>query len=75
MSQIEKEPRLTLRHAEAAKALGVCSRTLFDLVRRNEIPCVRIGTGKRRMTLFPIAGLNQWLQQKAAEQRDGGADQ
>ena len=42
---------------EAAKTLGISTRTLFDLTKRGEVPCVRIG---RRVLYLPMA-LDVWV--------------
>jgi excisionase family DNA binding protein len=52
---------LALRPREAAKALGICERTLFDLNKAGEIPCVRIGWA----ILYPVETLRAWLAAKA----------
>lgn len=61
---------LALRPREAAKTLGISSRTLWSMTTpRGPIPCVRIGTGKRQSVLYPLAALRDWLasqQQEAA---------
>lgn len=56
-------PRLALRAREAAKALGVSERLLFDLV-RDGLPVVRL----RRARLFPTNELRAWLSAQAARQ-------
>lgn len=61
---------LALRPREAAKALGVSSRTLWDLTApRGPIPCVRVGAGKRQSVLYPVEVLRAWLADAA---RQGG---
>ena len=53
---------LALRPREAAKALGISARTLWGLTApRGPIPCVRVGSGKRRTVLYPTADLQTWL--------------
>ena len=63
---------LALRPREAAKALGISARTLWGLTApRGPIPCLRIGHGKRRTVLYPVAELQAWLtQQTEAEKGD-----
>lgn len=59
-------PRLSLKPREAAAALGVCERVLWELTKADEIPHVRIGkTGKS--VLYPVDELRAWLSRKAAE--------
>ncbi|MGD9721418.1 MAG: helix-turn-helix domain-containing protein [Pirellulales bacterium] len=64
---------LALRPREAAKALGISPRLLWQLTHDGEIPCVRIGTGTRRTVLYPIATLAAWLE-KQVEPAQGGDD-
>jgi len=56
---------LALRPREAAKALGISPRLLWQLTHDGVIPCVRIGSGKRRTVLYPTADLQAWLSQQA----------
>ncbi len=57
---------LALRPREAAKALGISARTLWGLTApRGPIPCVRVGSGKRRTVLYPTADLQVWLSRQA----------
>jgi len=74
MTKRTVEP-LALRPVEAAKALGMSIRTLWDLTApRGPIPCVRVGTGKRRLVLYDVAELQAWLRQQA-ENKEGSADE
>ena len=57
---------LALRPREAAKALGISPRLLWQLTKDGEIPCVRVGSGKRRSVLYPTAELQAWLSRRAA---------
>ena len=63
---------LALRPREAAKALGISPRLLWQLTKDGQIPCVRVGSGKRRTVLYPLADLQAWLtrqtQAKGGEQ-------
>jgi len=59
--------RLALRPVEAAKALGISPRLLWQLTHDGMIPCVRVGTGKRRSLLYPVAELQAWLSREAAD--------
>lgn len=67
-AQIMTTGSLSLRPREAAKALGVSERTLWEWSRRGDIPHVRIG----RAVLYPVDGLREWLRQRA-ETTKGGA--
>ena len=57
---------LALRPREAAKSLGISPRLLWQLTKDGHIPCVRIGNGKRRTVLYPLADLQAWLTRQAA---------
>ena len=54
-------PCLALRPREAAKALGVSERTLWDWTRQGTIPHVRRG----KTILYPTAALARWLDEQA----------
>lgn len=43
---------------ETAKALGVCTKTLRQLVTRRGLPCVRIG----RLVKFDACDVFRWLE-------------
>lgn len=64
---------LALRPREAARALGISPRLLWQLTHDGHIPCVRVGTGKRRTVLYPTASLQAWLSRKAATDEGGQA--
>jgi hypothetical protein len=61
---------LALRPREAAKALGISPRLLWQLTRDGYVPCVRVGSGTRKTVLYPVADLQTWLTRKA--QAKGG---
>jgi excisionase family DNA binding protein len=68
----ESHPRpLALRPREAAKALGISPRLLWQLTQDGHIPCVRVGGGKRKTVLYPLADLQAWLTQQAATTKGG----
>jgi predicted site-specific integrase-resolvase len=52
---------LALRPRDAARMLGVSPRTLWGWTRAGIVPCVRVGAGKRRTVLYPVADLRAWL--------------
>jgi excisionase family DNA binding protein len=56
---------LALRPREAARALGISPRLLWQLTKDGHIPCVRVGSGKRRSVLYPLAELQAWLTRRA----------
>lgn len=57
----EQPPALALRPKDAARALGIGTRLLWELTNRGEIPCVRIG----RCVTYPVHLLNEWLARQA----------
>jgi len=66
---------LALRPREAAKALGISARTLWGLTApRGPIPCVRVGSGKRRTVLYPVAELQAWLNRQTEAGKGGDDD-
>jgi excisionase family DNA binding protein len=62
---------LALRPREAAKALGISPRLLWQLTKDGHVPCVRVGSGKRRTVLYPLADLQAWLAQQTAQAKGG----
>ena len=59
-----KAPPLAMRPKEAAKALGIGQRKLWQLSQpRGPIPCVRVGV----CVLYPVAMLEAWLAQQTAK--------
>lgn len=61
-------PPLSLRPKDAARALGIGQRKLWDLtVPRGPIPCLRIGVA----VLYRVADLEAFL--KRESERAGGA--
>ena len=65
---------LALRPREAAKALGISPRLLWQLTHDGHVPCVRVGSGKRRSVLYPTVELQNWLTQQAAAEKGGSHD-
>jgi excisionase family DNA binding protein len=68
----ESTSLLALRPREAAKALGISTRHLWQLTKDGHIPCVRVGSGKRKTVLYPVADLKAWLSGQT-EAAKGGA--
>ena len=62
---------LALRPREAAKALGISARLLWQLTKDGHIPCVRVGSGTRKTVLYPVADLQGWLTRQAAPAKGG----
>ncbi len=61
---------LALRPREAAKALGISERMLWSLTApRGTIQSVRVGS----CVLYPVAGLQVWLDRQAQATSEGGA--
>ena len=65
---------LALRPREAAKALGISPRLLWQLTHDGHIPCVRVGSGKRRSVLYPLADLRDWLSSQTCSATGGRHD-
>lgn len=65
---------LALRPREAAKALGISPRLLWQLPHDGHIPCVRVGSGKRRTVLYPTTDLQAWLSRQAESAKGGNND-
>jgi len=62
---------LALRPREAARALGVCGKTLWSWTKAGLVPHVRIG----KAILYPTDLLQEWLRQQAARQQAETAEQ
>jgi excisionase family DNA binding protein len=52
---------LALRPKDAAKALGIGERKLWELTKGGVIPHIKIGTA----TLYPVDELRAWLSEQA----------
>lgn len=61
---------LALRPREAAKALGVSERSLWEWTHRGDVPHVRIG----RTILYPVDALRDWLRRRAEAAKGGQND-
>ena len=59
-------PRLALRREEAAEALGVSDRTLYEWTKAGDVPHVRRGG----VLLYPVDQLRQWLAERAVQPKD-----
>ena len=62
---------LALRPRDTATALGISPRLLWQLTHDGVIPCVRVGSGKRKSVLYPVASLQTWLCQQAEAGKGG----
>lgn len=69
----EPTPALALRPREAARALGISTRTLWQLTKDGHIPCVRVGSGTRKTVLYPVAELQAWLSRQTVRAAGGDA--
>jgi excisionase family DNA binding protein len=61
----EPQP-LALRPRDAARALGICPRTLSTWTKAGKIPAVRVGGGKKPAVLYPVEALRAWLAEQAS---------
>lgn len=52
---------LALRPKAAAQMLSISERYLWELTKDGQIPCRRVGNGKRQAVLYPMAALEEWL--------------
>lgn len=74
-------PSLALRPREAARAIGVSERTLWSLARGGIVPSVCLAESAytdrdgnrhtRRLLVFPVDALREWLAGKASAQAVG----
>jgi excisionase family DNA binding protein len=62
---------LALRPREAAKALGISPRLLWQWTKDGHVRCVRVGNGKRKTVLYAVADLRAWLSTEAAAAKEG----
>lgn len=67
----ESTSPLALRPREAAKALGISPRLLWQLTKDGRIPCVRVGSGTRKTVLYPVADLQAWLSRESNTAKGG----
>lgn len=63
--------RLAMRPRQAAAALGISPRLLWQLTKDGHIPCVRVGGGKRKTKLYPTSALQAWLSRQAEGAEEG----
>lgn len=56
-------PRLALRPKQAARALDIGERKLWELTNRGLIPHVKLG----KVILYPVDALRDWLAEQAAK--------
>ena len=62
------EEKLLLSAREAAAALGVCEKTLWNYSRpRGDIPCLKLGA----RTLYTVDDLRAWISQQKMKTKEG----
>ena len=61
---------LALRPRDAARALGISERTLWDWTRTERLPPVRIGN----VVLYPVGCVKQWLADRADAAAEANAN-
>lgn len=69
-ANIKSEPEtpcLSMRVREAAKAIGISERTLWQWTEDGYVPHVRRG----KVVLYPVDSLRDWLQRQARDGADG----
>ena len=54
-------PCLAMRPREAAKALGISERLLWEWTDRGVVPHIRLG----KAVLYPVDAVRDWLRQQA----------
>jgi excisionase family DNA binding protein len=69
-NHVTTNPNLALRPREAAKALGVSPRLLWQWTHDSKIPHVREG----RTIMYPVDALREWLSQRAEAAKGGDHD-
>jgi len=66
-------PRLLLTARQAAEALAISPRTLWELTARGELPALRIpGRGRARAIRYAVEDLQRWIQRTRDGQTDPG---
>ena len=61
---------LTYSVTEAAKALGISRRTMYELIHREDFPTLKVG-GRRLISKELLA---EWVRQQAGGQKDTAPD-
>jgi excisionase family DNA binding protein len=57
-------PTILLNVREACSALRISRRTLHELVRRGDLPAVRLSDARKAGLRFRLADLEQWAAQR-----------
>jgi predicted DNA-binding transcriptional regulator AlpA len=71
VKQKAETPCLSMRPKEAAAALGISERLLWDWTKRQLVPHVRIGG----VVVYPTDALRDWLQKRAVSSDEEKPDQ
>ncbi len=56
-----------LRLSQVAKVLGLSQRTVWAMAKDGRIPCLRVGDGKKKVLLFPLDLLKEWVRNEALQ--------
>jgi len=67
----QKWEPLALRPHEAAKALGIGERLLWEMTQNGQVPCAQLS---KRITVYPVHLLKDWLTKLAASNPDKPED-
>ena len=60
--RVSAVPRLALSVEEAARSVGLCSKTVSKLIHEGRLRCVQVGTRR----LLPVAEIQRWLDAEAS---------
>ena len=60
-------PPICLRLSQVAKVLGLSPRTVWAMAKSGRIPCLRVGDGKKKVLLFPLDLLKEWIRAEALQ--------
>jgi excisionase family DNA binding protein len=63
-------PCLAMRPREAATALGISERLLWEWTDRGQVPHIRMG----KAILYPVESLRDWLKQQAQKNTDANSE-
>ena len=63
-------PCLAMRPREAASALGISERLLWEWTDRGQVPHIRMG----KAILYPVESLRDWLKQQAQKGADENSE-
>jgi hypothetical protein len=73
MPETTKTAQLCLTEIEAAKAMGVSSRTLFSLRAAGRVGFLKLGAGKQNRVLYPVRELEKFIADNTQKAESGGA--